>query len=62
MGHDPNSHQLLSVVSAIHHEGIGEALNDRTLSFSESLDSISAGGMGDVDWRSNLDVVAVTRN
>jgi len=54
-----NSHQLLSVVSAIHHEGVGESLNDGALSLSESLCSIATGGVGNVDWGSDLDIVAV---
>jgi hypothetical protein len=40
---DSNSHQLFAVVSTVHHEGIGEALDDWALRFSESLRSIPAG-------------------
>jgi hypothetical protein len=53
-----DSHQLLAVVSSVHHEGVGEALNDGTLCFSESLCGISACGMGDIDGLADLDVVA----
>ena len=34
-------HSLLSVVSAIHHEGVCEALYDRALSFAEAFDGIA---------------------
>ena len=56
---DPDSHQLLAVVAAVHHERVGEALNDRALCLAESLDSIATGGVGDVDRSADLDVVAV---
>jgi hypothetical protein len=42
---DAHSHELLSVVAAVHHERVGEALNDRALGLPEPLDSISAGGV-----------------
>jgi hypothetical protein len=45
VGDDANSHQLLSVVAAVHHERVGEALNDGALRLPESLDGIAAGGM-----------------
>lgn len=57
--HDPNSHQLLSVVAAVHHQGVGQALDDGTLGFSEALDGVAAGGVGDVDRGADLNVVAV---
>ena len=37
---------------------VGEALNDRALGLAESLLCISAGGVGDVDWGADLDVIA----
>jgi hypothetical protein len=55
---DADSHELLAVVTAVHHERVGEALNDRALGFSESLLGISTSGVGDVDWGANLDIVA----
>jgi hypothetical protein len=58
VGNDAHSHELLSVVAAVHHEGVGETLNDGALRLPESLDSISAGGVGDVDGGSNLNVIA----
>lgn len=51
-------HQLLSVVAAVHHERVGETLNDGALSLAESLGGIATGGVGDVDGGANLDVVA----
>lgn len=38
---DPDSHELLAVVAAIHHKRIGEALNDRALRLTESLDGVA---------------------
>ena len=59
MSNDSDSHKLLSVVTTIHHEGVGKALNDWALCLSESLLRISTGGVGDVDWGADLDVIAV---
>jgi hypothetical protein len=59
VGDDADGHELLAVVAAVHHEGVGEALDDRALSFSEALLGISAGGVGDVHWGADLDIVAV---
>lgn len=53
-----NSHKLLSVVATVHHQGVGKTLNDWALCLSESLLSVSAGGVGDVDWGTDLDVIA----
>jgi hypothetical protein len=58
VGDDADGHELLSVVTAVHHEGVGETLDDRALCLSESLLGVSAGGVGDVDGGSDLDVVA----
>jgi hypothetical protein len=55
---DTDGHELLSVVTAVHHQGVGETLNDGALCLSESLLCVSAGGVGDVDWGADLDVVA----
>jgi hypothetical protein len=53
-----DSHKLLSVVAAVHHQRVGETLDDWALSLTETLGSITASGVGDVDWGTNLDVVA----
>jgi len=54
-----NSHglQLLSVVASVHHEGVGESLDDWALGLAEALDGISASGMWEVYWL-ELDVIA----
>jgi len=45
VGNNAHSHELLSVVAAVHHERVGETLNDGALRLPESLDGIAAGGM-----------------
>jgi hypothetical protein len=60
MSNNSDSHKLLSVVATIHHQRVGKTLDDWALCLSESLLCISAGGMGDVDWCSDLDVVAAS--
>ena len=59
VGNNANSHELLSVVATLHHERVGQALNDWALCLPESLRSISAGGVRDVDRRSDLNVIPV---
>jgi hypothetical protein len=59
VSNNADGHELLSVIAAVHHERICETLNDGALSFAESLDGISASGMGDVDRAADLDVVAI---
>lgn len=59
MCHNTDSLELLPVVSAVHHQGVGEALNDRALSFPEALLGISAGGVRKVDGLTDLNVVPV---
>ena len=61
VGNDADSHELLAVVAAVHHEGVGQPLNDRAVGLAEALGSISAGGVRQVDGRSDLDVVAVEK-
>lgn len=58
MGDNSDGHKFLAVVPAVHHERIRETLDDGTLRFSETLDSVSAGGVRDVNWLADLDVVA----
>ncbi len=62
MGDNPDGHELFAVVAAVHHERVRQPLDDWTLCFSESLDGVSTGGVGDVDWRADLDVVAGTNS
>lgn len=56
-----DSHELLAVVAAVHHEGVGETLNDGALSLAEALSGITASGVREVDGRTNLDVVTASR-
>ena len=58
VSNDAHSHKLLSVVTAVHHERVGEALNDGALGLPEALDGIATGGVGDVDGGADLDVIA----
>lgn len=57
-----DSHQLLSVVAAVHHEGVGETLNDGAVGLAEALDGIAAGRVRQVDGGTDLDVVAAGRS
>lgn len=57
MGDNADSHELLSVIAAVHHQRIGETFDDGAICFSKPLDSIATGGMGDVDGISDLDVI-----
>jgi hypothetical protein len=59
VGDNADSHELLSVVAAVHHEGVSKTLNDWALCLSEALCGITASRMGDVDWSADLDVIAV---
>jgi hypothetical protein len=61
VGNDADGHELLSVVTAVHHQRVGETLDDGALCLSESLLCVSAGGVGDVDWGPDLDVIAAER-
>ncbi len=56
-----DGHELFTVVAAVHHQWVGKALDDGALGFSEALDSIATGGMGDVDWGADLNVVTTRR-
>ena len=57
MGDDPDGHELLAVVAAVHHEGVGETLNDGAVGLSEALGSILASRVGDIDGVAERDVV-----
>ena len=61
MSDDADSHELLAVVAAVHHQRVGKALDDGALCLSEPLDGIAAGGVGDVDGGADLDVIAVVK-
>ena len=56
---DADSHELLPVVASVHHEGVGETLNNGAVGLAESFDGIASGGMRDIDGGADLNVVAV---
>lgn len=45
---DPNSHKLLAIVSTVHHERVGEPLNNGTLSFPEPLHRVSSSSVRNI--------------
>lgn len=59
VGNNSDSHELLSVVAAVHHERVGQSLDDGAVGLAESLGGISASGVGDVDGVSQGNVVTV---
>lgn len=61
VGDNADSHQLLAVVAAVHHERVGQSLNDGAVGLAESLDGISASGVGDIDGVSQGNVVTIRR-
>ena len=56
---DSDGQELLTVVSSVHHEGVGQSLDDGALGFAESLGGVSAGSVWEIDCMTKLDVVAV---
>lgn len=62
MGDDADGHQLLAVVAAVGHQGVGETLDDGAVGLAEPLDGISAGRVRQVDGVADLDVVAAGRH
>lgn len=45
---DAHGHQLLAVVAAVHHHGVGEALHDGALRLAEALGRVAPGAVGQV--------------
>jgi hypothetical protein len=58
VGNNADGHELLSVVAAVHHQRVGETLDDGALGLPEALDGITTGRVRDVDGRPDLDVIA----
>lgn len=58
---DADSHELLAVVAAVHHQGVGQALDDRAVSLAETLDRVATGRVGDIDGVAEGDVVTVRK-
>lgn len=61
MSHNADRLGLFTVVAAVHHERVGETLNDGALGLAEALRGIAAGRVREVDGLTDLDVVAVFR-
>ena len=61
MSNNAHSHKLLSVVTTVHHQGVGQSLNDRACCLAKSFLGVTAGGVWDVDRGSDLDVVTAVR-
>ena len=47
---DAESHELLAVVAAVHHEAVDETLDDGALRLAEGLLVVPASGVGEVDF------------
>lgn len=58
VSNNADSHQLLAVVAAVHHERVGQTLDDGAVGLAESLGGISASRVRYVDWGPDLNVVA----
>ena len=61
MRNNPDSHEFLAVVAPVHHQRVCEAFNDWALCLPKAFDSIAAGGVRDVDWGANLNVIPISR-
>lgn len=57
VGDDSDGHELLSVVSAVHHERVDESLDDWHLGLAELLVGVSASSVRGVDGVAEGDVV-----
>lgn len=60
VGDDADSHQLLAVVAAVHHQRVGQSLDDGAVGLAESLNGVSASGVGDIDGISQGNVVTIS--
>lgn len=58
VSNNTDGHQLLAVVAAVHHQRVGQALNDGAVGLAEALDGISASRVRQVDGGADLNVVA----
>ena len=56
MLNNSDSHDLFTVVSAVHHEGVDESLDDGHSGLGELLLGVSTGGVG---WTSVLAAIDV---
>lgn len=58
MIHNAHSHEFLAIVAPIHHQGVGQALDDGALGFAKALHGVTACRVGDVDGGADLDVIS----
>ena len=59
MRDDPHGHELLAVVAAVHHERVGQALDDGALRLAEAFDGVAPRTVRDVHGAADLYVVSV---
>ena len=59
VSHDADGHELIAVVAAVHHERVGQTLDDGALSLAETLGGIATSRVREVDGVPDLNVVAV---
>ena len=45
---DPDGHELLAVVPAVHHEAVDQALHDGALGLAEALGGVAPAAVGEV--------------
>ncbi len=60
--HNPHSHELLAVVTAVHHEGVDQPFDNRALSLAETLSGIPSRAVGKVFGGLLLDGDVVLQN
>ena len=58
MGNNTDGHQLLAIVATVHHERVGQALDDGALGLAEPLGRIATSRVRKVNGGADLDVVA----
>lgn len=46
MLHDAYSHQLLTIIAAVHHQGVGQPLHNGALRLPKTLHGVPSSGMG----------------
>lgn len=59
VGDDADGHEFLAIVAAVHHQRVGQALDDGALGLAEPLHGVPSCRVGDVDWRADLNVITV---
>jgi len=57
VGDDAESKLFLSVVAALHHQRVDDALDNGHLGFAELVLRITPGGVREVDWAADLNIV-----